>query len=441
MMEYKFSNLSLCDEEGMVFKKDDKFFRGIFNSQASILKFIQSTSFKNLQVKGFLPETFIVDNNNDQTFASILEHESANFVTYPHEWSFDMFKDACLFFLQLVEESVKNGHTIKDGHLYNIVFFNSKPKFVDIGSVVPSSGDIPSLNQFKQTALIPLMIWAKGYYLIANSLIRDDNGRVSLEDTFSIYKGLILANSTNIKGISKYLETRKVEFPMVWERNTGKLIHAIQSLKQEHQKSSWENYHKEYINQGKIIKTTPRFDTIVSIIKSLDVKSVYDVACNEGLLSLLVSERCENVEKIISSDFDENAINHFYLFLKENPVFNNITVAVSNFMTPTHSFQEDLPEERFQCDCVVALALTHHLILGQKFHIQAIAKRFASFTKKYLIIEFMPLGLWGGGTDPYPVIPDYYTENWYLNAFAPFFEIMDRKELETNRVCFVLKKK
>jgi hypothetical protein len=61
-------------------------------------------------------------------------------------------------------------------------------------------------------------------------------------------------------------------------------------------------------------------------------------------------------------------------------------------------------------DVVFALALTHHLILSQNYDIHAIFSTISMYSRKYVYIEFCPLGLWSNGKAP--PFPDWYNEAW-----------------------------
>jgi hypothetical protein len=211
------------------------------------------------------------------------------------------------------------------------------------------------------------------------------------------------------------------------------------ALELKNYKSTWVNYHQPFY-QGDKIQTTPRFEKLISIVNDLNISSMCDVASNEGVFSILVNERCKQVKKIISIDYDENAINNFYKKLAQASHLSKITAIVNNIVAPSINYFEILPELRYKSDCVVALALTHHLILGQNYHIDVIFNRLLSITNKYLIVEFMPLGLWGGEGHELPKLPAFYTEKWFEENLSKQAKIIAKHKLESNRICFVCEK-
>ena len=92
-----------------------------------------------------------------------------------------------------------------------------------------------------------------------------------------------------------------------------------------------------------------------------------------------------------------------------------------------------------KADVTLALALTHHLILTQKYSISQIFKKISSLSNKYVFIEFMPSGLWAGGEAT--KIPEGYTLEWFRNNFKKYFNVIEEKDFGDNRYLFIWKKK
>lgn len=200
--------------------------------------------------------------------------------------------------------------------------------------------------------------------------------------------------------------------------------------------SAWDEYHSEYMGRDELT-STPRFDRILEIIRSLESRSVTELAGNQGLLSLLIAAKI-NVERIICTDSSEGAVNRFYNHCRSHPDQlrgRPIQAGVLNFMLPETASRLALPSKRFQSDTVLALAVTHHLLLTQNFHIRDVLASMAAYTRQYALIEFMPLGLWDGKRAP--SIPGWYTQAWFEEAFRDFFEILLVEKLEANRIIYV----
>ena len=83
-------------------------------------------------------------------------------ITYPYEWTFSMLKDAALLELDLLEDALSAGLTIKDATPFNIQFVEGRPTFIDIGSFEAyRDGEAwIGYRQFTRQFLFPLMLRA-----------------------------------------------------------------------------------------------------------------------------------------------------------------------------------------------------------------------------------------------------------------------------------------
>ena len=105
-----------------------------------------------------------------------------------------------------------------------------------------------------------------------------------------------------------------------------------------------------------------------------------------------------------------------------------------NCLFPITTSRSELPWKRFASDVVIALALTHHLILRHDIRIDIIFEMFAKYTKKYILVEFMPLGLWDGKYAP--PLPAWYSIDYFRRAFEKYYNIILEEQLEKNRILF-----
>ena len=157
-------------------------------------------------------------------------------------------------------------------------------------------------------------------------------------------------------------------------------------------------YHDSCYDEGGILESTSRFNRIISIIKGFEIKSVLELGGNQGVLSRLLLERT-NIENVICTDYDDLAVETCYLNSKK---YKNLTVANLDIVLPFFQAREESPATRFKSDAVLALALTHHLILTEGISIDDILQTISMYSKRYVFIEFMPLGLWDCGMGKVP---------------------------------------
>jgi hypothetical protein len=463
--EIEYSNLSLVDDVGRVFYWRGGIYRGIYSQSASQVEILfESGLLAELSERRLFPKSRI-SAHTLAGYALIVEHETMPHVTYPHEWSFDMLRDASLSVLEISEIAARFGWRLKDCHPYNVLFHLGHPIYVDLGSFIPRSTDDGFLRgtDFLSLYWQPLTIWASGDRFLAQRIISSGHETMPVM-SWLLYKCALL----------RLLSDRTKNWACrQWQRITGRIASLFRSgsalgsiaapvagaipisfcigniemlrvkmsaLSAPVPSSAWHDYHGEYMQQGRPT-STPRFDRLIEIVNSLDCESVVELGGNQGLLSLLLCSKTD-VKHVVCTDYDDNAINQLYGHLRKSesmPLGRNIQPAVINFMVPEMNFHTTHPSERFRSDLVTALAVTHHLTLTQNFHLSQIMHNIASYTRKYALVEFMPLGLWNGTVAP--PIPDWYNSTWFLAAFSEYFDVVQVEHIEPNRVLHVGKLK
>lgn len=198
--------------------------------------------------------------------------------------------------------------------------------------------------------------------------------------------------------------------------------------------SNWGDYHEKsgyYLSNGEI-NLSDRLKWVLSKITELDVATVMEIGGNQGVLSRAISS-LPSISHVICSDYDLNALNVLYKNIRNANL--KLSPCYFDFMG---DIRDALCGDRFsrlKSDLVLALAITHHLILGQRYRLDEIVRRLSLLTHEYLIVEFMPLGLWNGGSKP--CVPDWYTKEWFESALKAYFEILETKQLEINRIAYV----
>ena len=134
--DVQFSSLSLTDE-GRVFRWNGKLYRGIKAEHSkAVYQLFTSGLIDALVKEGVFVPSWIADCTIDE-FELVIEHQIVDVVSYPHEWSFSMLKDAALLVLKVNEISNEFGYQTKDCHGYNVLFIGEKPVYIDLGSFIP----------------------------------------------------------------------------------------------------------------------------------------------------------------------------------------------------------------------------------------------------------------------------------------------------------------
>ena len=467
-----YSNDSLLDEFGRVFFYDGRVFRAIKEGQEEkCIDLIQSKLFELLVKDKLIPNTWVSEYKLDG-FGLVLEHELIQ-PNRPHNWSFSMYKDAALFVLEFNRLCNQHGFELKDAHPYNIFFSNNRPILIDIGSIMKQRKNLSWVAhlEFVTYFFIQLFLWARGEVLLARKFT-EDGFRASLRtvpmtgildsEIFTAILGDVLVfdicvNKRKIFTVNKKhrllsfsisvcnflirkLYTRKVyKFSITKRFHSTEIIRSkIEQLRKKTIKSSWGEYHELAGGNNGAERASEnarfnRFNEIIQLIKlhAPEIKTAIDLAGNKGTFCRQLANS-HSLERILLVDYDENAIDAAYQYFKGSNY--RVEPFLLNFMLPLEKSEQDF----FKSDIAFALAVTHHLILSQRFHIEYIFECIGDYSNKYVAIEFMPLGLWDGNKSP--LVPDWYSIDWFRKKFLEHFELIREVVLEANRVLFFGKK-
>lgn len=419
---------------------------------------IDSGLFNELMEKKLFPKTWISD-VEIEGYSMIIEHEKINHWNYPYEWSFDMLKDAALTVIEVNKIANKYGYQIRDGHSYNIVFNMSKAQYIDFGSFVKIDSEIKnswiSYELYYKYFYIPLYLWTKGFPDTARNifLMMDDFSELEfykIKHPFlsCIGRNFFFKGLKNIRTIS--LVSRSKIIAKFNNSIKGKVVLIINflfknyftSIKLEKKTinllkpkeiSMWDDYHNNVDPASDV-----RFIKIKEIIQNLqDASSLVELASNQGKFAEFVLDST-HIEKVIATDYDKEAINIMY---NNNKHRDNFLPLLFDMVRTNGRQYDEYIHDRVKSDIVVALAVTHHLLLTQSIPIEYILKTMSKLTNKYIIIEFMPLGLYSGNIHNIQPVPSFYTLKWFRENFVQYFDLILDKELEINRHVFVGKLK
>ena len=412
---------------------------------------------KELFVKTWISETKI------EGFELVIEHENIPYWNYPYEWSFTMLHRAANVVLDTNTIANKYNYEIFDVHAFNVVFDMARPKYVDFGSFFkrdPKNGKSWSgYMNFYNSFYMPLYLYNKGYSDISNSIFLY-NGFFSDKDLFKLKHpyanffgsglgNLIFKAQNNSRRIAVARHERIIDkygshkhigkilkFKSVYQNrfSTEKARRLIKSVGKSTIDSYWKDYHND-----KTPESDPRFLRITELIKTKlsDANSLVELASNQGKFANFVLESTQ-ISKVIATDYDKNALDRIFV---NNENRKDVLPLVYDFVRPNNRSNTLKIAERINGDIVMALAVTHHLLLTQDVSLAHIFKVLKSLTSKYVIVEFMPLGLYFGDMDNIPAIPDYYTLEWFRNAFSEAFEHVLDEEVDVNRHLFIGKLK
>ncbi|MBS1600359.1 MAG: SAM-dependent methyltransferase [Bacteroidetes bacterium] len=446
MAEYQHHPASFRDPSGFIFFAKGNYYRQVNQSYATDFERLMSSGlYESLVKKKLLIAHEISEENfgHSTDWYKTLIPQQISFISYPYEWCFDALKDAALLTLSILKISIDHGMILKDATPFNVQFYKGKPIFIDSLSFEKYDELKPwiAYRQFCECFLFPLFI---GHYLktdIQKLLsIYLDGIPVSITAkllpaksklNLGVWLHVFLQNSIAAK--NKSSASNNVHFSK--QKLTRLIDHLENSIKglriDSSIKSTWNNYYDETILSSQYLNEKEKI--FRELTEDVEADSALDLGCNNGYFSEIIAG--QNVP-IIAIDFDSQCINQLYLSEKNKSSSNILPLCIDlSNPSPGVGFRnaERSPfEDRGKSDLVIALAIVHHLVLSKNIPLPDVARLMSDFTKRTIIIEFVPLNdpksqqLISNKTNyhqPYDV-------NAFEIAFSKYFKL-ERKEVIT----------
>ncbi|HEY3406172.1 MAG TPA: class I SAM-dependent methyltransferase [Ohtaekwangia sp.] len=434
--------LSISDVSGDILTRNNNgtisYYRGILPSYVPFFKELYSLGI--LQSLGESGRIVKMKPTNFYTseYPLIIEVEVLRVVN-PAFWSFSMIKQSAINLI-LIDLVLKEfGYGVIDGHPFNSTFKDGFPVMFDVGSFVKRQE-----CQFTGELI--------HYYLHTLLMLSMNRSHFSRHNIAAMNMPVL---STVGKGISIEKKALYDTFFSYHEKNSSRGYNTILNevfnekiIKPEYvdvlfatrleEKTTWGSYSSDYFeneevnstgSQDRPLLSTDRMGKIINMIHqySPDAKSTVDLAGNSGYVSSLLA-KTGRYDSVINLDYDENAIEFGISKLKGKKV-------TLYHVNPFFPFGDrDAFAESVKSDVVLALALTHHLILAQHYKIHAIFSIMAMYSNKYVYVEFCPLGDMYGGGDVIPEVPSWYNEEWFEEKFKLFFNLLHKEVLHTVKI-------
>lgn len=412
----------------------------------------------------------------------LLEHKKVEHVTYPSEWTFHMLKDAANLVLEINKIAIRYGYELRDPHPYNILFVGCSPVYIDFGSFFKIDGSSFWWNgekKIQKSYEFPLYVWSKRNmpYVamklneqICSAIPNDEKFRllhpycpIFIYELLELYYKIIsrvyamiysneeneIYGKSNIKKwfyrlkrydlFQKDPEAAKhmAYIKKRWLKRIVVMQHRIQRLENK-DSYRWSRYQEEYFDSKGIVQKNDRFRRIAEFVKEIGVETVLEIGGNAGAISQYLLEN-KVIRFAICTDYDKTAVDLCYQRCKRNHnLKKKILPCILNILSEEETAIQTRAD-RLKCEMLVALALTHHLLLAQKCKLQYLVDIFSLYTTKYLLVEFMPLGLWDGKNKA--DVPEWYNLDWFCEGLNRKFYIDKIEQLEKNRILILARKR
>ena len=453
---------SFRDPDGYLFWADGVLFRAVNESYRENYEcLLNSGLYEKLIEKRLLIPHKEVDKKKDVSAWLTIQPELVTFISYPYEWCFSQLKDAALLTLDIQFLALDYGMWLKDASAYNIQFHQGRPVFIDTLSFEPYVEGRPwvAYRQFCQHFLAPLTLMAKRDVRLGQ-LMRNHIDGLPLDLAssllpkwswlnFGIVMHLHIHSRTQKSFADSHAAPSKTALKLSKVSRVG-LIGLLDGLRKTIAKLDWNPGDTEW---GDYYNDTNYSDTAFEakrrhVKKFFDdagpQKEVWDLGANIGLFSRIASE-----EGLFTAafDIDPSAVEINYRQVRKQgetallPLLLDLTNPSPGL--GWNAAERDSLTDRGPVDCIMALALIHHLSISNNVPFERVASFFAQLCRKSLIIEFVPKSdsqvqrLLRSRVDIFV----NYDRDHFEQAFAQYFSIERAEMIEgSERVLYLMRK-
>jgi hypothetical protein len=369
-------------------------------------------------------------------------------ISYPYEWSFSQLREAALLTLELQQRALAADMRLKDASAYNIQFDAGRPILIDTLSFEVGVPGEPwtAYRQFCEHFLAPLAL----------IVYRDPRCGLMLRDFIDgipiDYASRLLPGRTRLRpGILAHLHLHagaqrrsQAAGPTAEHRRprqvskTGQeaildsLRRTIEGLRWD-PSGHWVQYgcQTSYSESGAASKRA----TVERMLDGTDARVVWDLGANVGTYSTVAAG---GGRRVIAFDQDASSVEHHWRTLSPD-ARASVLPLVMDLSNPSPALGWALEErrslvERGPADVIMALALVHHLAIGNNVPLDRVASFLARLGRR-AIVEFVPKDdpmtqhLLAARRD---IFPDYTIEG-FRAAFSRAFRIVEEAPIEDSR--------
>jgi hypothetical protein len=389
---------------------------------------------------------------------AVIQPRVVELISYPYEWCFSQLQEAALLTLDLQSRALDAGMRLRDASAYNVQFDDGRPIFIDSLSFEKASDTEPwpAYRQFCEHFLAPLALMAH----------RDPRCGLMLRDfidgiPLDLAAGLLPWRTRLNLGLSAHVHlharaqrraggapaasgtaarARRIS-PTGQRALLDSLRRTVAGLRIE-PGGPWADYagSTSYSEAA----TASKGELVRAMLVLARGRTVWDLGANTGVYSALATQAGY---RVVAFDQDAGSVEAHWRHVRgvRNPA---ILPLVLNLTNPSPALGWGLRErrsffDRGEPDVLMALALVHHLAIGNNVSLEGIAELFARIAPR-AIVEFVPK------EDPMtqrllaarPDIFDRYTIDGFRDAFGGQFRITRESPIaDSPRTLFLLERR
>jgi len=396
----------------------------------------------------------------------LVEHDRIDFPSYPYEWAPEMLEAAGAATIELAQALAREGRGLKDATPLNILFRGTTPVFIDALSVEKRTpGDQRWLGyaQFVRNFILPLAV-ARDLGMQLGQIFLTRRDGLEPEDVYRMLgplrrmKGLYFGLVTMPQLLGerrKALDTRIYQQRI--DSNTEKSQFVFESiLRGLHKRlkqaaapveshSTWSDYMSGNNNYQQD-QFSFKEEFVKAALESLQPKQVLDVGCNDGHFSAMAARAGASV---VALDYDPVVVGRVYRRARAEslailPLAVDLTRPTPATGWNNSEFPSFLDRARGRFDCVLMLAVVHHMLVTERIPLDAVMETAASLARDGLVIEFVHPedSMFRRLTRGRDHLHAGLNEGVFERAFAPWFEQVGKELIPgAARTLYLLRKR
>ena len=453
---------SFRDPSGFVFRREGTLYRQIQASAAVDWQAFRSTGLYDRLVA----DRLIVEHQEEPVelaalpgSIAVIRPRMVDVISYPYEWSFSQLKEAALLTIELQSRALDAGMRLKDASAYNIQLDAGRPILIDSLSfeVAPATEPWPAYRQFCEHFLAPLALIAHRDAR-CGLMLRDfiDGIPIDLAARLLPWRTrLNLGLSAHVHlhaGAQRRSADEAPPAPGAAKRErriseTGQralldsLRRTVDGLRWQ-PSSHWSGYAAatSYSDAG----TASKGQIVREMLSAVAGRTAWDVGANVGVYSAMAAEAGY---RVVAWDQDAASVEAHWQRVRGdgNPAVLPLVMDLAN---PSPAIGWALEErasflERGEPDVMLALALVHHLAIGNNVPLPGVASLFARMAPR-AIVEFVPKDdpmtrrLLAARRDMF----EHYTIDGFRDAFSgPFRIVREAPVADSPRTMFLLERR
>lgn len=430
---------SFRDPAGVCFAFEDKIFRAVapasldefeqFLKSSSATRFVEqgklipTRKLPPPEVEEYRKNPLLEQKLDPQNVAAVFEHERIAFPSFPYEWPPEMLFAAGQLTLELAEQTLADGFSLKDATPYNILFRGPQPVFIDLLSFErrdPADPLWKPYAQFVRTFLLPLLV-NRHFGIRLTDIFTSRRDGLEPEEVYRLcgFWQRFFPPWLSLVSLPAWL-SGKGEKPSLYQNRTlsdpekaqfilralfGRIRRTFNKLQPAQDRSTaWSGYMEEgsgktqSSSQSAVSYSADNFQAKEKFVREALQEArparVLDVGANTGHFSVLSAEAGA---RVVAIDFDAACMGRLWTHARAKKL--PILPLVVDLARPTPGIgwrNRECPgflqRATGAFDAVLMLAVLHHLMVTERVPLDEVLDLAATLTTRWLILEFVGPG-------------------------------------------------